>query len=337
VVQNAFLCSLVFLGVLGVLAVPMPLPCLPKPDHGGKRPVIAERNAMQNQILTEEPQLQSHTPVLAATPENTFQETGETIALESSELQQEQAIAEFVAKRKQRARRLRFSLPPSIPMFALSMLLGRLHLPGATAIGVTLFIGSILYTLGMLIFSLWGSKTEIEELVQKAGVRAIGPLLDMRHGFANQKQTIAMYEALIELLPQLKSRDVNLLHKRHRDFLYEILEGVGQAYLSSDQQKRLTLAILEAMVEVGDVKAFQIMHRLAKVWFWQRKPTEVQLAAQRNLPLLAANLAHILSTQTLLRASTGEAMGSDTLLRAAAPTEEHEPEQLLRASNSTSS
>ncbi|HLK59299.1 MAG TPA: hypothetical protein VKU00_22255 [Chthonomonadaceae bacterium] len=292
---------------------------------------------MQNQFLTEESQPQYQPPLVTPSEENATEET--------LERQEEQSVAEFIENMKKRARRYKISLGVNLSIVLLASCLPILQMvvnPKADFHQAAAFCawglgGSVVYALGCMLFAGWrGPGRDIRGLAKRAGIRAIGPLIEMRFGFLGPRQFSTLYNTLIELLPEIKHSDVNLLNRKHRDFLYEVLAGTGQTGMSVVQHEKLRLAILEALKQVGDERAVPIVRRLAKVPFWQREPNALQEAAQECLPLLEANLAHVVSTQTLLRASAPETVGADVLLRSANATTEHTPEQLLRASDTTS-
>jgi len=289
---------------------------------------------MQNQFLTEESKRQPRIPEVTSPEAPEILEMEQSRSVEVRERQQEQAVAEFVAKWKKRARRRPVILPLAVLTSAVSLLLWRLHPSGIGAlIAAVLFGSSMLYTLMVALTAQRETGNAIQDLVRTGGIRAIGPLIEMRLGFMNGAQIEATYDAMIELLPQFTFQDSPLLSRKHRHFLYEVLEGMGQIGLSAEKQQQLRLAILEALKEVGDAEAVRIVRQLAKVPRWPKRPDAIQQAAQEALPLLEANLAYSLSAQTLLRASTMETEGAHTLLRPASSSTKHEPNKLLRAAN----
>ncbi|HLK60665.1 MAG TPA: hypothetical protein VKU00_29145 [Chthonomonadaceae bacterium] len=127
---------------------------------------------------------------------------------------------------------------------------------------------------------------------------------------------------LIRLLPKLQSSDADLLSAEQRGSLYRALNG---------QDTQLSLAILKAFQQVGDLHALPVVEKLARGEGRTAQNIELQQAAQECLPFLIARIENEREQHQLLRASGSSAAAPDTLLRPASGAGQAEAHELLRA------
>lgn len=180
---------------------------------------------------------------------------------------------------------------------------------------------------GILSFSLLGGfgglvmgtsfyKTAIETLKRADDVRAIGALVEALE-FMDMDTQSAACEALARLLPRLQATDATLLNPNQRKRLYRFL---------GKSDKRLILALLKALEQIGDSNALPYVERLATS---KKVDTRIREAAQSCMPYLQFRQEEEHNIQTLLRAASTGAT-AETLLRSANETPETDPMHLLR-------
>lgn len=127
----------------------------------------------------------------------------------------------------------------------------------------------------------------------------------------------AAQEALIELLPRVQASDRAYLSSADMDILLKRLGG---------KDRRLTLAILKALEQIGDEKALTKVEAIASDRF---NPDDILLAAQACLPFLRERSEALRQAHTLLRASE-PTTAPETLLRPVQGSAPVEANQLLR-------
>ncbi len=174
-----------------------------------------------------------------------------------------------------------------------------------------------------------------EELARIGGVQAVGPLIELLSAPKLPKELKPLYQALTDLLPQMKVSDAGLLCSDQRKVLYPLLRNDSGVYAAfPDLFLAFRLAILKALEQVGDADAIPIVQSLATRK--ARTPGEiaVQAAALECLPLLQINSGHVEATKLLLRASSTEAAAPSTLLRSGQSSPVVDSDQLLHASHS---
>ena len=140
-------------------------------------------------------------------------------------------------------------------------------------------------------------------------------------------------KTLIELLPRLQASDTHLLNARHHRILNRALNGHGLKSLPS--QTAFLTSILKAYEQVGSSKDLLIVERLARGEGHSKQDARVYAAAQECLPYLQARSEGQELRQTLLRASSGGADNTSTLLRPAHGANGTGPAQLLRSSEAS--
>jgi hypothetical protein len=207
----------------------------------------------------------------------------------------------------------------------------------------------------MLIFSLFMVRSSRKprqrrrdmaaKLIEQSDVRSIGPLVDALHLDDGMTREVAI-EALTGLLPRLKASDAALLNDAQRAKLCQILSlPVENPFYkdfrdlfrpANNRAVAFRVAILRAFEQVGDSKALAVVERLAKREAKTEGEKRIQEAAEACLPALQYRAEQERSSQTLLRAAMPSSAASETLLRAAAGTQDTAPEQLLRASEQRS-
>ncbi len=164
-------------------------------------------------------------------------------------------------------------------------------------------------------------KNTVHMLTTINDVRIVGPLCDVL-GFRDADMARIAQEALIEILPRLKSSDSHLLNREQRDRLYGTLSG---------DNRPLIFATLKALEQVGDERAIPFVDKLANgMRMAKTEENEVWAAANHCLPFLRERAAAQKASAELLRASSPETDNAD-LLRAASP-QATQPQELLRAS-----
>ena len=184
------------------------------------------------------------------------------------------------------------------------------------------------------------------ELAKPMAVDSIGALVDAIRVENTQVRNLSK-RALTGLLPQLKASNGDLLTEAHRDRLILLLtispndkgyRDLTELFSGSAYRREIDVrvAILKAYEQVGGPKELPQVERLAKGQIhWQsmcRVPPEVQQAANECLPYLQARTSEQRASEQLLRASSGNAIPADILLRPSDERPDATPEQLLRAS-----
>ncbi len=146
-------------------------------------------------------------------------------------------------------------------------------------------------------------------------------------GFEDVELKKIAREALKILLPRLQATDSDLLSTTQRQHLHGIFK---------QQDAELTLILLHALEQVGDLRDWNAVQTLAnrktegKIRGKAKAKPEVIYAAQECLPFLQANAERQEVRHTLLRAADSHFNTPDILLRPAQNTAS-EPQQLLRA------
>jgi hypothetical protein len=159
---------------------------------------------------------------------------------------------------------------------------------------------------------------------QKRGARILSKIDDMRAvGFlidalTHQDQTVEAdaREALIRMLPRMKSSDSSLLTKDHRDTLHKALK--------TSKVDALRRAVLSALEQVGDESAIPVVKAIA-----ENRKDALQDAAQACLPGLIASSERIRAGNVLLRAASAPEEAS-SLLRPASGGLQEDTASLLR-------
>ena len=251
----------------------------------------------------------------------------------------ELAVAEFLKQMKKRAKRGKRTLNTALlllfaPFFlAVSLILfdGAQYGTGAILLMLASAGVTLLYSLVCLVIAEFrGAEKDIEELERVCGVKAIGPLLEMRNTFLTSTQQKAIFHALIKLLPQMKASDVNLLTQKHYESIYSVLKSGGGDAAPVVYREPFRHAILKALEQVGDERAIPAVQRIANTPAFLPAARRLRAAAERCLPLLQSNHQTVEATKTLLRASSAEQAAPDTLLRPAALSNPTAPSELLR-------
>jgi hypothetical protein len=162
----------------------------------------------------------------------------------------------------------------------------------------------------------------IHTVAELDDIRSVGPLAEALTLQNAGIQRIAE-TALIRLLPRLRASDAHLLNTEQRSYLYRALDG---------KNDELTLAILQALEQVGDGAAFPYVKRLAEGKGRAARNSHILEAATECLPSLWQRAANERASSELLRAGDQPDTPADILLRPAAGAADTAPQQLLRAS-----
>ena len=142
----------------------------------------------------------------------------------------------------------------------------------------------------------WFLRKRTEQFVQLAerdDIRAVGPLAEALRSWDTEIQRIAE-QALIRLLPRLRSDNDMLLTLEQRKCLYRALRG---------KNVELSLSILSALKYMGDFEALPHVQRLASLQARTSAEHRLRDAAQYCLPILEERIKIQHAVTTLLRAS----------------------------------
>jgi hypothetical protein len=132
--------------------------------------------------------------------------------------------------------------------------------------------------------------------------------------------------ALTRLLPRVKASDNALYTPRQRGNLHRML-----ILANAKQYDKCMVAILQALQQIGDETALPYVEQLANAQPTSNPELKVCDAARDCLPFLQERASQTQSSQTLLRASSAIATGTDMLVRPAIGVNPGDHEQLLRA------
>lgn len=124
-----------------------------------------------------------------------------------------------------------------------------------------------------------------------------------------------IYQALALVLPQLQASDAGLLTSTHRIQLNQLLSMEMDSTFRYTPNLDCTLAVLKALEQVGDSHAIPRVELLVNRRPRTERQRKIQRAAQACLPLLTVNASAVEARQTLLRYSSANEMGADSLLR----------------------
>ena len=187
-------------------------------------------------------------------------------------------------------------------------------------------------------------------LAQIQTTQQIGPLIQALRVQNTPVRNLAK-QALITLLPTMQASDAPLLGEAERSILlrqlsiqpndpgYRDLKELFSP-LAYRREVDLRLAILKALEQVGGAKELATVERLAQglptLQSAMKVPLEIREAAQACLPFLQVRAGEQHARKQLLRASVAPAVSDKTLLRPASARPEDHPEQLLRASETSS-
>ena len=136
----------------------------------------------------------------------------------------------------------------------------------------------------------------LQRLVDYKDGRLVGPLVEQLSRF-QASHFVIIAHMLIELLPRLKLDEYELLDKRQRARLFELLE---YPTLSEDKfacDEALALAVLKALEQVGSKEAIHPVESAARM----HENGKVREAARHCLPFLQERAGQHLSRQILLR------------------------------------
>ena len=291
---------------------------------------------MLRQLHTaEEPKPALSLPVTPPTSDTTS---------EIAEAQIAQTVTERLAEMRRKTRRYkkRFLLIfPALggPFLLLPPYLWLLHhLESLTAIYTSLAVlFAALTILPLILIRLCFGRQQIDadKLIRLGGIKAVGPLLEMRTVAVVPDDYKAIDAALIQLLPQMRASDAALLTANQRILLYNLLQRVTEFGASSNVNYEVCLAALKALEQIGDAKAIPIVERIANMKTRTPRRQQIKQAAIECLPLLRANHTAVDANRMLLRASSAAPIAPDTLLRPAMPAPDPAPQQLLRASHAS--
>ena len=159
-----------------------------------------------------------------------------------------------------------------------------------------------------------GRSEEMKQLAQYDSVKGVGFLAEVLE-WPDTSAQLAARDALVRLLPRLKSSDSPLLNERQRACLYRRLR-----LSNSRKDDNLIFAILKSLEQVGDLNAVGYVKKLSESRPLTAAQKRIVEEAQECLPYLYR------------RADLNE--GSQYLLRASHAVD-YAPEQLLRPSSET--
>ena len=291
--------------------------------------------AMQNQFLPESSTETTYAPPVLAPVE--------LAAIEKEDAQTTQTVPHWLAKIQRKAQRdktnfwrvyiflqLFFFVPLLLTGAFPVMRNGHFNLP----VLLMLFTPAIGMALMTLRFAFKKPNWNAEEVARVGGVQAVGTLIDLLQVPKAPRQMTPLYAALTDILPRMKASDAGMLTSAQRKTLHLTLRSESSFSVNPAVVFRYRLAVLKALEQIGDASALPLVTRLAKGRARTANQKAIKTAAQDCLPLLTANSGGLEANKTLLRASSPEETGKETLLRPAAFAPDPNPNQLLRASDS---
>ena len=290
---------------------------------------------MQKQLQTELTPEQTYTPLAASPVELT-----ELTSLETREEQRTEGIEQWLSKIQRKARRdkkwmLFFQLFIFLPISLISFLLlthnNFLYLMWLALLFVPVVGMTVMGVRASLKKPTWNA----EELARLGGVNAVGTLLDLLMAPGASGQRTQLYAALTELLPHMKAGDAAMLTAVQRGILLWLLKEDYAWFVSPAVYQNYRLAILKALEQIGDADAIPVVEHLANGRARTAEQQALKAAALECLPLLRVKSQSVEAPQTLLRASLRDPSASGVLLRPAAFAADANPQQLLRADDST--
>ena len=161
-------------------------------------------------------------------------------------------------------------------------------------------------------------------------VQAVGPLAEMITWPDERIKSMAM-AALIRLLPRMMSSDTQLLSSGQRASLYQTLR------LSNARRHAEFLeALLKALEQVGDIAALPYVRSLADSEALTLRQKRVVEAAKSCLPFLEGCAEQNRNSQMLLRATCGDGLSDERLLRPVGSQTAPNSDLLVRVAPSTS-
>ena len=174
------------------------------------------------------------------------------------------------------------------------------------------------------------TETDIAEMVQAGGIKAVGPLLEMLSVTANPPNIVTLYRVLTALMPQMKVSDAHLLNASQRGILNSQLMVISEWLEAPQYREDFLLAALRALEQIGDKSSLPVVEQLTKMVTPTDSRQRIKEAALECLPALQQNLSHVEQNQTLLRASHQPAADPNLLLRPIESSAPTDPDQLLR-------
>ena len=164
-----------------------------------------------------------------------------------------------------------------------------------------------------------------KRLGQMDDLRFIGRLCELLEWPDPDIRAVAV-GALTRLLRRVKASDGILCTPSQLAALYRNLTPS-----EAGRQAELMISILKALEQIGDLAAVPYVVQLANAKPASDRERSVCDAASECLPYLNQRAKFNESSHILLRASSAESTGADSLMRAASPSAATDPEQLLRA------
>ena len=152
--------------------------------------------------------------------------------------------------------------------------------------------------------------------------RAVGPLAEALE-YRDRDLTAIVGPCLVDLLGKLQASDAGLLNAEQRGCLCRALNGKDLV---------LALSVLKAFEQIGDSAALPAVEKLASSQRRGARNLLLQDKARECLVFLRPRAENEIAMRQLLRASDGDVVTADILLR---PSQEHvesRPQELLRAS-----
>lgn len=168
-------------------------------------------------------------------------------------------------------------------------------------------------------------KRVLSALAARDDLRITGPLLESTTADDVATRQMAM-QMLSRLLRRFQASDAKHLTESQYILLLRTLTR-------SEGNTDYFVAALQALEQIGDLRALPIVEGLAKGRRMTMDPKRVQAAARACLPYLQVRCDNQRASQTLLRASASSATPSADLLRPARDTSATESDHLLRPQN----
>ena len=295
---------------------------------------------MQTQFQTEETQALNYTPSIFTPAELADAATTTEADAKTEEVEAAQSVHQWLTNIQRQVDREKKRFWSIFIILELAGILPMLLLPQFVPFSINNHINLVALALpflpavGMLLmvlrFFLVKPYWNVNDLVHRGGVQAVGTLIDLINAPKRPRQLTPLYIALTELLPHMKASDAALLTPEQRRLLYWFLKNGLNTIVKPAVYLNFRLAILQALEQIGDAAAIPVVTQLAKGRAHTAGQKTLQAAAQACLPLLQSSFGDVEATETLLRASQSEPTSPEMLLRSVEFTPEAKPQQLLR-------
>ncbi len=160
-------------------------------------------------------------------------------------------------------------------------------------------------------------RTATDQIIACDEVFALGALLELSDIDGGTDRSIK--EAIINLLPKLQFKHINLLNSDQKELLHLKLIG---------KDTRMVIAILAGLEQIGGRSSHSFVHKLSIGKWSAEENHEVRESAKKGLIKIQARMKHGGSPKTLLRASA--APDSELLRSSSSSSDDINSNELLR-------